>query len=93
MKLQTGASYKGAGVWGPENNVYICGSIRLPGLARVGQIKFDFFHGFWPNLGPGHRPLDSVRRDEEFAGVVCVRSIFDGQFRAHIQILKSGRKK
>ena len=28
-----------------------------------------FFHGFWSNLGPGRRPLDSVRRDAEFAGV------------------------
>ena len=40
------------------------------GLARVGKIKFLlFFPGFWPNLGPGRRPLDSVHRDAEFAGV------------------------
>jgi len=41
-----------------------------PGLARVGQIKFKlFFQGFWPNLGPGRRPLESDRRDAELAGV------------------------
>jgi len=41
-----------------------------PGLARVGKIKFElFFPGFWPNLGPGRRPLDSDRRDAKFAGV------------------------
>jgi len=42
----------------------------IHGLARVGKIKFKlFFPGFWPNLGPGRRPLDSVRRDAEFAGI------------------------
>jgi len=28
-----------------------------------------FFTGFWPNPGPGRRPLDSDRRDAEFACV------------------------
>jgi len=28
-----------------------------------------FFPGFWPNPGPGRRPLDSDRRDAEFASV------------------------
>ena len=47
-----------------------CKKNQGPGLARVGQIKFKlFFPGFWPNLGPGRRPLDSIRRDAEFAGV------------------------
>ena len=42
----------------------------IPRIARVGKIKFQlFFQGFWPNLGPGRRPLDSDRRDAEFAGV------------------------
>ena len=41
-----------------------------PGIARVGKVKVKlFFPGFWPNLGPGRRPLDSDRRDAEFAGV------------------------
>jgi len=43
----------------------------MPGLARVGLIRMKLFGGFWPNLGPGRRPLDSVRRDAEFAGVLC----------------------
>jgi len=31
---------------------------------------FNFFRpGFWPNPGPGRRPLDSGRRDIEIAGV------------------------
>jgi len=33
------------------------------------QIKVWFFQAFWPNLGPGRRPLDSDRRDAEFSGV------------------------
>jgi len=42
-----------------------------PRIARVGKIKFltFVFHGFGPNPGPGRRPLDSVRRDADFAGV------------------------
>jgi len=66
--------------------IFPCEAI-LPGLVRVGQIKIKLFvPGFWPNLGPGRRPLDAVRRDTEFAGVFCVRRIFDCQFRAQIQI-------
>jgi len=44
--------------------------IATPGIARVGKTSFNFFFpGFWPHLGPGRRPLDSDRRDAEFAGV------------------------
>ena len=43
---------------------------QIPGIARVGKIKFKlFFPGFWPNLGAGRRQLNSDRRDAEFAGV------------------------
>jgi len=51
-----------------------------PRIARVGQIKFKFFPGFWPNLGPGRRPLDSVRRDAEFAGVFASVAFLTGNF-------------
>ena len=41
-----------------------------PRIVRVVRIKFQlFFPGFWPNPGPGSRPLDSGRRDAEIACV------------------------
>jgi len=40
-------------------------------VGRQNQIQtFFLFPGFWPNPGPGRVPLDSVRGDVEFAGVV-----------------------
>ena len=41
-----------------------------PRIDRVSSIKLELcFPGFWPNPGPGRRPLDSGRRDVEFASV------------------------
>ena len=34
---------------------------------KQNQALIVFVGGFWPNLGPGRRPLGSDRRDAEFA--------------------------
>ena len=62
--------------WRSSRIVTETGTLRMlrysPRIARVSRIKFDvWFPDFWANPDPGHVPLDSDRRDIEFAGVAA----------------------
>ena len=61
----------GAGLWPPTVFIVVHDTLYLiPRFAWVGKFFLNFLlPGFWPNPGPGRRPLDSDRRDAEFACV------------------------